>query len=153
MPHIQSIHVEQQDDCLTIDAITRQNLELENNLRGGTTHTLASVLDKCSSTMGSRELRRWMQRPICQHSVLKDRHSAVAELIDSGLIENLAEELKSVSDIERIVARIALKSARPRDLSNLKDTLLSLPSLLEVISNTESTLLKTFEQICQLFLN
>jgi len=93
--------------------------------------------------MGSRELRRWLQRPIRQHAVLKERHAAVAELISSNLIDNLAQELKSISDIERIVARIALKSARPRDLSNLKDTLLALPNLLQAISTTESSLLKS----------
>ena len=143
VPHIQSLQVEQQDDCLTIDAVTRGNLELENNLRGGTEHTLASVLDKCVTTMGSRELRRWMQRPIRQQNILKERHSAVAELIDTQLIDSLGEELKSISDIERIVARIALKSARPRDLSNLKDTLLALPSLTNVIGSMQSSLLST----------
>ena len=141
VPHIQSIHIEQQDDCLTIDAVTRGNLELENNLRGGTEHTLASVLDKCVTSMGSREMRRWMQRPIRQQEVLKERHAAVAELISTQAIESLGDELKSISDIERIVARIALKSARPRDLSNLKDTLLALPTLTKTISSMQSSLL------------
>lgn len=151
VPHIHAIQIEQQDECLTIDAVTRRNLELETNLRGGTDHTLASVLDHCVTNMGSRLLRRWMQRPIRKQDELKRRHHAIAELIKLQLTESVAEVLKPITDIERIVARIALRSARPRDLSNLKDSLLNLPNLLTVLDGAESELLVNIhEQLPQL---
>ena len=141
VPHIQSIQTEQHDECLALDAISRRNLELETNLRGGTDHTLASVLDKASTAMGSRQLRRWLQRPLRDHVQLTKRHDAVRELIEQSIFLDLSDDLKTISDIERIVARIALKSARPRDLANLRDTLFALPTVLSHLSKTNGHLL------------
>ncbi|MBT8141050.1 MAG: DNA mismatch repair protein MutS, partial [Gammaproteobacteria bacterium] len=141
VPHIHSIHIEQQDECLTIDAITRRNLELELNLRGGSEHTLAAVMDHCATNMGSRQLRRWLQRPLSDHKILQQRHLAVAEIITRSLTDKIQVALKPIADIERIVARIALRSARPRDLSNLQLTLQALPGLLGCIQSCSTNLL------------
>jgi DNA mismatch repair protein MutS len=130
VPHITGLHVEQHSDSVILDAASRRNLELEWNLSGGTEHTLVSVLDSTVTAMGGRCLRRWVNRPLRNRSVLIDRHAMVETLCTTRLFEPLREQLRGIGDIERIVSRIALNSARPRDLATLRDSLASLPALL-----------------------
>ncbi len=129
LPHIRGLRVERREDSLVLDAASRRNLELETNLGGGREHTLAWVMDHTSTPMGSRLLRRWINRPLADHDALRQRHQAVAVLLGQRHFEDLQERLRGVGDVERILARIALRSARPRDFTQLRATLGSLPGL------------------------
>lgn len=137
LPHIQSLRVERYEDCVILDAITRKNLELTQTIYGSEENTLAHVLDHTATAMGSRLLRRWLHRPIRQQSLLIERQNAIKEL------GQLHSELKNIADIERILSRIALKSARPRDLAQLRDSLSILPDLQRHLSPLTSSLIQT----------
>ncbi|MDF2444793.1 MAG: mutS [Moraxellaceae bacterium] len=129
LPHLRGLRVDSGEDTLQMDPATRRNLELTQNLNGDFEHSLAWVLDSCASAMGSRMLRRWLHQPLRQHDVLRRRQQAVGELQHNYRFEPLRELLRDVGDVERILSRIALKSARPRDLSRLRDTLALLPQV------------------------
>src|SRR3990172_8790874 len=128
LSHVNALRPERADDYLRMDAATRRNLELTETLRGTPAPTLYSLLDGCATGMGSRLLRHWLHHPLRDRAVLANRHEAVEELAQSGDTP-LRETLRRIADVERISARIALMSARPRDLSGLRDTLAALPSL------------------------
>ena len=123
LPHIQSISVIQNNDNIQLDAATRRNLELTQNLAGGTENTLSSVLDKCVTPMGSRLLKRWIHQPIRQTAILLKRQKTIGEIIEQDLYHELQPYLQQVGDMERILARVALRSARPRDLTRLRTAL------------------------------
>jgi len=129
LPHIQGLRVERSEDSVLLDAASRRNLELEINLSGGTDNTLASVIDKTSTAMGSRCLRRWINRPLRDQSQLKLRHDAIAALLLNRDYSELQAQLKHIGDIERIISRVAIKSARPRDLFTLGNSLAQLPEI------------------------
>jgi len=129
LPHIQGIRVESSEDCLILDAASRRNLELDSHPSGQLQYTLFGVLDKTASAMGSRCLRRWLHRPLRDHAALNDRYACVETLLEGNLYQALQSHLRQVGDIERISSRIALKSARPRDLLVLRNTLAVLPSI------------------------
>ncbi|MCG8433582.1 MAG: DNA mismatch repair protein MutS, partial [Gammaproteobacteria bacterium] len=141
LPHIRGLSVEQRDAALVMDAATRRNLEITSSLSGGSDNTLASVMDHTSTAMGSRMLRRWLNQPLRDHAALTARFDAVSLLLDSQNYENVTEHLQGISDVERILARIALKSARPRDLSGLRDTLALLPALQETLQSLDAPLI------------
>jgi len=129
LPHIQSLRVERSEDSVLLDAASRRNLELETNLHGSTENTLASVIDKTSTNMGSRCLRRWINRPLRDHDALKQRHDAIQALLKNRDYEESQTLLKPIGDIERILSRVAIKSARPRDLYTLGMSLAQIPLL------------------------
>ena len=129
LPHINSLQVESSDDGIIMDAASRRNLELEHSLVGDHKNTLISVLDKTSTSMGGRLLRRWLNKPLRNQTILRNRHQSVDSLIQQYLYEGLQERLKHIGDIERIISRIALGSARPRDLSTLRNSLKIIPEL------------------------
>lgn len=133
LPHIRGLKLEKTCDSIKLDPQSRRNLELETNLSGGREHTLLSILDKTASPMGARLLRRWLLRPLRDHEVLKQRQQAIKQFIDTESIVVLQDMLRKLGDIERIVARIALKSARPRDFMHLRNTLNSLPEIHRVL--------------------
>ena len=112
---IRALRVEQRDDSLGLAAATRRNLELDTSLSGNETATLFAVLDGSVTPMGSRALRRWLNRPLRAQPVLRERYHAIGALGDARGYEPLREQLRGVGDLERILARIALRSARPRD--------------------------------------
>ncbi|VEI48166.1 DNA mismatch repair protein MutS [Actinobacillus equuli] len=112
-----------------LDAATRRNLELTQNLAGGTENTLAAVLDKCVTPMGSRLLKRWIHQPIRDLEKLKKRQDIIDTLQKEQRIELLQPLLQNVGDMERILARVALRSARPRDLTRLRTALAQLPDI------------------------
>lgn len=141
LPHIHSLHVEQHSDSVILDPATRRNLELEDSLSGNPAHSLAGVLDHCATPMGSRLLRRWIKRPLRDHSVLHARQQAIKSLLDELDNESLHESLRGIGDIERILTRIALKSARPRDLTQLRAALARLPQLQQHLPAGEASLL------------
>ncbi|MBE9567457.1 MAG: DNA mismatch repair protein MutS [Proteobacteria bacterium] len=129
LPHISGLHVENTDDVIVLDSASRRNLEIENNLSGGTENTLASVIDRTTTSMGSRCLRRWLHSPLRNHELLTQRHQAIGELLNIQLTSDLQFCLNNIGDIERIMSRLALRSARPRDLETLKNSLAVLPEL------------------------
>ena len=146
LPHITGLQVERSEDSVMLDSASRKNLELEYNLSGGTENTLASVIDHTSTAMGSRCLRRWLNQPLRDQLILSQRHHAIATLLDHQAFENLQTELKQVGDIERILTRVAIKSARPRDLSTLGQSLAILPSLQTLLTNLSSDLISELAQ-------
>ena len=127
MPHIQSIHLIQHSENIQLDAATRRNLELTQNLAGGTENTLAAVLDKCVTPMGSRLLKRWIHQPICDVAKLTQRQQAIGAILEQDLVADLQPYLQQVGDMERILARVALRTARPRDLTRLRTALEQIP--------------------------
>ncbi|MCW8934231.1 MAG: DNA mismatch repair protein MutS [Gammaproteobacteria bacterium] len=129
LPHIQGLRVERSEDSVLLDAASRRNLELEINLSGGHENTLASVIDKTSTSMGSRCLRRWINRPLRDQAQLKLRHSAIAALLKNREYSEIQGQLKHIGDIERIISRVAIKTARPRDLYTLGNSLAQLPKI------------------------
>ncbi len=142
LPHIQSLQVEQQQDSVVLDAATRRNLEIDRNLAGGRQHTLMAIIDQCATSMGSRLLQRWLHRPLRDFEQLRQRQQAIASLIDQYRFEAIHDQLKLIGDQERILARVALRSARPRDLARLKDGLLRLPELQTGLATISSPLLE-----------
>ena len=129
LPHIQGLQVERLRDSVILDAASRRNLELDTNLAGGRDNTLLSVIDRCATAMGSRLLSRWVNRPLRDSVQLGKRQDVVAALITDYRFEPLHEILQAIGDQERIIARLGLRSARPRDLAKLRDGLSRLPAL------------------------
>ncbi|WP_026958526.1 DNA mismatch repair protein MutS [Aliagarivorans taiwanensis] len=129
LPHINQLKMEQQSDFIQVDAASRRNLEITHNLSGGTDNTLASVLDRCATAMGSRLLSRWLHQPLRRQAQIIQRQQAIAEVIEFDLPTQLQPVLKGIGDIERILARLALRSARPRDLARLRNAFSLLPEL------------------------
>jgi DNA mismatch repair protein MutS len=142
LPHIRALHVESREDSVMLDAATRANLELTVNLKGGHDNTLASVLDHTATAMGSRLLRRWLNRPLRNKTVLQNRQQAIESLVTTNNYHGLHDLLRSVGDLERILARVALKSARPRDLVQLRTALQTLPELQIKLNNLTTNLFK-----------
>jgi DNA mismatch repair protein MutS len=141
LPHLRSLCTEQQADTLVMDAATRRNLELERAVSGSDRHTLVAVLDRTATSMGGRLLRRWLHRPLRDHAELRSRHQCNGRLCEDQLYAGLQEHLRGIADIERILARVALKSARPRDLAGLRDSLQILPALQAQLAGSGNPLL------------
>jgi DNA mismatch repair protein MutS len=139
LAHITAVRAERAGDYLRLDAATRRNLELTETLRGEPAPTLFSLLDRCATGMGSRLLRHWLHHPLRDRSLLAARHDAVDRL--SQGVDRVQAALRGFADIERIAARVALKSARPRDLSALRDSLARLDALRAALPATEDGLL------------
>ena len=133
LPHIQGISLVQHSDNVQLDAATRRNLELTQNLAGGSENTLAAILDKCVTPMGSRLLKRWLHQPIRQIDKLQQRQQSIATLMQQDLVAELQPYLRQVGDMERILARVALRSARPRDLTRLRTALEQLPAIQTIL--------------------
>ena len=138
LPHLTSISVETAGDAIAMNAATRRHLELDSRVDGDTRHTLLGVLDSTITPMGGRLLRRWLHRPLRDRAVLGGRHHAVATLVERGADRDLRESFRGLGDIERILTRVALRSARPRDLSTLRDGLAMLPALREALAPLDS---------------
>jgi DNA mismatch repair protein MutS len=132
--HVRSLIVESERAWLRMDPSTRRNLELTETIRGEPAPTLLSLLDTCATGMGSRRLRHALHHPMTDRAHVQSMHAAVAALIDGERHAGVRTALKHFSDVERIAARIALASARPRDLSGLRDSLRQLPDLLSALN-------------------
>ncbi|QOL26954.1 DNA mismatch repair protein MutS [Thalassotalea sp. LPB0316] len=143
LPHIRSIISESATTGVVLDAATRRNLELTQNLQGGLENTLASILDTSITPMGSRLLKRWIHFPLRDLQVLTARQVAVRNILDLELGDILAQTLKPIGDIERIVSRIAMRSARPRDFARLRNALMNLPNLAEDLADVSAPHLTT----------
>jgi DNA mismatch repair protein MutS len=146
LPHLQSISIERREDAVIMDAPTRRNLEIEESLTGHHEYTLAGVMDRCQSPMGSRLLRRWLQRPLRNPAILRGRYQAIEALQQNTLVESVQAAIDGVGDVERILSRIALRSARPRDLRQLCEALSRLPALRQQIRSVESPALNELHE-------
>ena len=140
LPHIKGIQVEQLSDSVILDAASRKNLEIDTNLTGGRQNTLLSVMDSTSTAMGGRLLSRWLNRPLRNKTQLEARQQVVSSLITDYRFEPIAELLKSIGDLERILARLGLRSARPRDLVKLRDSYEMLPPLQNSLTEIKENL-------------
>lgn len=138
LPHIDGISAEQGDDAVHMDAPTRRNLELVQSLSGNDRHTLAGIMDSCKTSMGSRLLKRWIQRPLRDAEIRLARYQAIDALSSGAAISALQDELSPVGDIERILSRVALRSARPRDLAQLGIALGALPAIGDAVRDLDS---------------
>ena len=145
LPHITALSVEKFSQYIQLDAATRRNLEIDTTLRGEAAPTLYSLLNTTQTPMGARLLRHWLHHPLREQNLVAKRHEAVAEL----KYNDFTQPLRQIADIERITARIALKTARPRDLSGLRDSLLQLPTLQSLLVNCKAILLETLGENLQ----
>ena len=142
LPHINASSVEQSGEYIQFDAASRRNLEIDQTLRGEPAPTLYSLLNTCRTAMGARLLRHWLHHPLRDHAAIQARLEAVAALLQGDALQAPRRLLNNIGDIERITARVALKSARPRDLSGLRDSLQQLPELQQSLTSLPSALLQ-----------
>ena len=136
--HIKNITVEFRDDWITLDPVSRRNLELAQDISGNKQNSLLNIMDTTSNAMGSRLLKRWLFQPIRDHSQLRLRHDAVNQLLINQNYIGLRNLLNMVSDMERIVSRVSLETARPRDLIQLQNTLAILPDIHSFLNHLDS---------------
>jgi DNA mismatch repair protein MutS len=129
LPHIRALQIERREESVMMDAATRRNLELVTNLSGGSNNTLAAVFDHTATAMGSRLLKRWLNRPLRNAEILRARQQSIGNLLADRIYFTLHNVLSGTADLERIMARVALKTARPREFAHLRDTLSVLPVL------------------------
>ncbi len=141
LAHVRTLSVETAGEYLALDAATRRNLEITETLRGEPAPTLLSLLDTCATAAGSRLLRHWLTHPLRTQDAAAARHVAIAGWVDDRAARQfLAQELGRTADVERIAARIALASARPRELAGLRDTLARLPAIAASAAQSEAPL-------------
>jgi DNA mismatch repair protein MutS len=145
---IQGLRTESRDDMIYMDVASRRNLELDSHPSGDMRYTVLGILDHTATVMGSRCLRRWLHRPLRDRAMLNRRYQAIGTLLSEQRYGRLHSHLCSIGDIERIGARIYLKSARPRDLTVLRDSLAALPALQAYAADiTDSLLISLLGQI------
>ena len=146
LPHVTGLRVERESEFVLMDAATRRNLEITETIGGAESPTLFSLLDRCATSMGSRRLRDWLHHPLRDTAALAQRHGVIAALVHpSSRLRHpqLAALFAGWSDVERITARVALRTARPRDLAGLRDTLAQLPQLHEALAESGNTVLES----------
>src|SRR5512134_3899948 len=148
LPHLRVLSRERREQAVILDAQTRRNLEIETSSGGRDEYTLAGLMDRCATAMGSRQLRRWLNRPIRDHAELKRRQQAVDVLQNNGAVAALQAVLQEIGDLERILTRIGLRSARPRDLANLRDSLARLPELRRLAGPLDAERLQALAAQC-----
>src|SRR5580765_2358268 len=143
LAHVSAVVPERASEYVRMDAATRRNLELTETLRGEPAPTLFSVLDECASGMGSRLLRHWLHHPLRDQAAVSARHEAVAALAEAHA--GIGKLLRRFADVERITGRVALRNARPRDLSSLRDSLALLPELAPAVPRNANLLSKMLD--------
>lgn len=142
LPHINALSVEKTRAYLQLDAATRRNLEIDVTLRGETSPTLYALLNTTHTAMGARLLRHWLHHPLQDRQLVQKRIDAVSDLLQGQHYAVIQTALKTITDIERITARVALKTARPRDLSGLSASLNQLPLLQQIMQSVKASLLQ-----------
>ncbi|MEZ5436459.1 MAG: hypothetical protein R3E67_08140 [Pseudomonadales bacterium] len=149
LPHINALSVERRGEAVEMDAATRRNLELDTNIAGTQENTLFSVVNTCATAMGARLLRRWLHRPLANLNTLLQRQQSVADLLEQYRYEPLRDVLKEVGDVERILSRVALRSARPRDLTRLAQSLACFPTLRAQLLDSTASLIHFASRISE----
>lgn len=148
IPHVHQIQVVHPSNHLQLDQNTCRNLEITHNLQGARANTLLSLLDKTATPMGSRLLGRWLLQPLRSHQAIQKRQQTIAALIRTNSFHQAHAALKQVGDMERILARVALQSARPKDCVKLKTALKAIPVLTKLLAKTKAFPEKTLAK-CQ----
>jgi len=151
LPHIHSLRAEQHDSAVILDTASHRNLEIDIALNGNREHSLMAVMDQTASAMGSRLLGRWLNRPLREQKTLTARYQSIALLQDNNRYNIIHPVLKQIGDIERILTRIALKTARPRDFDRLKYSLNTYPLLQNELSDLNTPLIQQLAQQISLF--
>ena len=149
LPHINRLQKLTSDEAVHIDGSSRRNLELTLNIHGGEEHTLFAVLNKTATSMGGRLLQRWINRPIRSRQVLSGRMDAIDRIVQGKHADPMFSCLRNIGDIERILARVALRSARPRDIARLRDALAILPELSDLLSAIDADRIAQLAQKCK----
>ncbi len=149
LPHIETIHVDRIEESLGIDTATRQHLEISLNCHGETQHTLLHIYDHTATCMGSRLLKRWLHQPIRNQQKIQARQKAIEALLQKASSEKLHTTLKAIGDMHRITGRISLKSARPRDLIQLRDSLKVIPDIKQQLNPFKESLLTKLNKLIQ----
>ncbi len=155
--HIHTLQTYSTEDSLVLDAISRRNLEIDTNLSGGTANTLAAILDQTATAMGGRLLKRWLNQPLRNQEVINGRLDAISSVLEQQCEDDFRQSLKKIGDLERILSRIALMSARPRDLLHLGRSLNTLPELQTLLAQHSTSKfqalaqkISTFPELAQL---
>jgi DNA mismatch repair protein MutS len=151
LPHIHGIQVEHRDEHVILDAISQRNLEILANLQGGQENTLVAIYNHTATAMGSRLFRRWLIRPLRNHELLRRRQQIIEAILQTQNYQEIYALLRSIGDIERILARIALRSARPRDLMQLRNTFSILPEIQQELDNINLNKIKELKEKIDLF--
>ena len=147
-PHIREMVRERRGDAIVMDAATRRNLEIEVTSAARSEFSLVGLMDHCATPMGSRLLRHWINRPIRNRDALRQRQQAIEASIHAGSAEPLHTTLRDVGDMERILARVGLRSARPRDLAQLRHALGELPGVTARVARLDSPRLDDLVRSC-----
>ena len=140
LPHVTGLRTERREDTVVLDPVTRRNLEITESVTGDVARSLAGVLDRTATAMGSRLLKRWLGRPLRDRDTVRRRQQFIGARIASGPEPGTADLLRTVGDLERILARIAIRSARPRDLAQLRTALGAFPAIRERIESLDGPL-------------
>ncbi|MDN3639279.1 DNA mismatch repair protein MutS [Simiduia curdlanivorans] len=151
LPHIRTLAFENRDEAVAMDTATRRNLELDTNLSGGEENTLLSVINTGVTAMGRRLMRRWVNRPLRNLNTLTQRQDAISWLLADYAFEPIRQSLKNVGDMERILGRLALRSARPRDLSRLLSSLACFPLLQQQLAESNSARIRKLASLVSEF--
>lgn len=151
LTHIKKILLHSKNDHLRIDSISRKNLELDVNLSGNEENTLFSVLNSTLTPMGSRLLKEWMLKPLNNINFIKERQQAIEAITNDYFFEQIREQIKPIGDIQRILTRISLKSARPRDLIKLSDAINIFPKLNNTLKNIDNLFIQKINNQIGLF--
>lgn len=144
LPHIRSVMMERQQDNIIMDTATRRNLEITQNLSGGVDNTLASIIDRTVTPMGSRMLKRWLHSPVRNLNILTERQQAITALQEHSA--EIQPTLRQVGDLERILARLALRTARPRDLARMRYAFQQLPLLNDLLADIPPAAVQALRQ-------
>ncbi len=142
LPHLRGIHLELADEFIHLDANSRRNLEVDASLSGRAEESLLGIMDSSVTAMGGRQLRRWLVNPLRSQQAAGLRHDCISELLASESFPGLREQLRGVGDVERILSRVALRSARPRDLTSLRHALRVAPELRALLDDDRHTTLR-----------
>ena len=134
LPHITGLRVQRHDEYIVVDAVSRKNLEIDQSIDGNNKHCLTGVIDHTQTAMGARCLRRWIGQPCLNMTTLRSRYQSIDSFIQTKAYIELQQILRSIADVERIRARIAIQTARPRDLTSLRDSLHQLPQMQQLLS-------------------
>ncbi|CCG19185.1 DNA mismatch repair protein MutS [Taylorella asinigenitalis 14/45] len=129
--HIKKIYIESESRFLGLDPFTRKNLELTESLSSSKGPTLFSTLDNCETGMGSRLLRNWIHNPLKNNSEINERQTNVSQFLQptneefsiSQILKTLKDQLKPITDIERLSSRVAMLTIKPKELAKLRDSL------------------------------
>lgn len=141
LSHIDTLETYNIVDYLVIDTNSRMNLELTETLRDKSKKgSLLSVLDKTSTAMGARRLRKWIEEPLVDKILIEERQNSIEDLVNNLFVhEELKETLKDIYDIERLVGKISSKSVNAKELMSLKNSIGKIPSVKEVIKPLTSS--------------